>query len=95
MREIHQTKKAEERKQLSTKITVKNIPFQISNSEITSLFGTFYKLKNFRFPKKFGTAQRRGFGFFRFLTGEEAANAMESLSRNYLYGRKLILNWPR
>ena len=81
------------RKKLPKKIAIKNIPFQASKSEITSLFGTFGKIKNFRLPKKFGSAQHRGFGFLEFISGEDAGNAMESLSRTHLYGRKLVLEW--
>ena len=85
--------KLKKRKKLPTKIAVKNIPFQASKSEITSLFGSFGKLKKFRLPKKFGSAQHRGFGFVEFVTGEEAATAMDNLTRTHLYGRKLVLEW--
>lgn len=81
------------RKKLPTKIAVKNLPFQASKSEITSLFGTFGQIKTFRLPKKFGSAQHRGFGFVEFVTGQEAANAFDNLSRSHLYGRKLVLEW--
>lgn len=87
------TKSTKKRKKLPTKIAVKNIPFQASKSEITALFGTFGQIKNFRLPKKFGSAQHRGFGFVEFVTGEEAANAVDNLGRTHLYGRKLVLEW--
>jgi len=87
------TSRKRKKKKLPTKIALKNIPFQATKSEISSLFGTFGKMKSFRLPKKFGSAQHRGFGFLEFVTGEEAQNAMENLSRTHLYGRKLVLEW--
>jgi multiple RNA-binding domain-containing protein 1 len=76
----------------STKLMVRNVPFQATRSELLKLFGSFGQLKKIRVPKKFdGT--HRGFAFVEYLTGKEAAAAMKSLSRTHLYGRHLVLEW--
>jgi multiple RNA-binding domain-containing protein 1 len=76
----------------STKIMVKNVPFQATRTELLKLFGTFGQLKKVRLPKKFD-GSHRGFAFIEFLTGKEALTAMNALSRTHLYGRHLVLEW--
>jgi multiple RNA-binding domain-containing protein 1 len=76
----------------STKLMVRNVPFQATRSELLKLFGSFGQLKKVRLPKKFD-GSHRGFAFVEYLTGKEAAAAMKSLSRTHLYGRHLVLEW--
>jgi multiple RNA-binding domain-containing protein 1 len=76
----------------STKLIVRNVPFQASRSEILKLFGSFGQLKKVRLPKKFDGGHR-GFAFVEFVTHAEAAAAMQALSRTHLYGRHLVLEW--
>lgn len=76
----------------STKMMVKNIPFEASIAELRELFGTFGELKSCRLPKKFGGGHR-GFAFLDFVTRQEAKNAMQALSATHLYGRRLVLEW--
>lgn len=75
-----------------TKITVRNVPFQASRTEILKLFGSFGQLKRVRLPKKFDGGHR-GFAFVEFVTHKEALAAMKALSRTHLYGRHLVLEW--
>ena len=76
----------------STKLIVRNVPFQATRKELLQLFGSFGQLKKVRLPKKFdGT--HRGFAFVEFLTSKEAQTAMNALSRTHLYGRHLVLEW--
>lgn len=76
----------------STKLVVRNVPFQATRKELLQLFGSFGQLKKVRLPKKFdGT--HRGFAFVEFLTDKEAQTAMNTLSRTHLYGRHLVLEW--
>lgn len=85
-----------ENKQASSKILVRNIPFEASRHEVKDLFRTFGKLKMTRLPKKFGTSQgeHRGFGFVEFATKEDAKRAFNSLCQStHLYGRRLVLEW--
>ncbi|XP_032165677.1 probable RNA-binding protein 19 isoform X4 [Mustela erminea] len=66
-------KKQVPRKQTTSKILVRNIPFQADSREIRELFSTFGELKTVRLPKKMtGTGTHRGFGFVDFLTKQDA-----------------------
>ncbi|XP_063171945.1 probable RNA-binding protein 19 [Candoia aspera] len=83
------------RKQVNSKILVRNIPFQATAKEIRELFSTFGELKTVRLPKKmFGTGAHRGFGFVDFLTKQDAKKAFNALCHStHLYGRRLVLEW--
>lgn len=78
----------------STKIMVRNIPFQANADEIKNLFQTFGDLKAVRLPKKMASDQHRGFGFIDFVSKSDAKNAFEALHHStHLYGRRLVLEW--
>lgn len=80
----------------SSKIMVKNIPFQAKVGEIRDLFKTFGELKAVRLPLKQGVAseQHRGFGFVDFVSKSDAKNAYDALHLStHLYGRRLVLEW--
>ena len=95
----HSRKRQEMKKQKSTKILVRNIPFQANTSEISSLFKSFGELKTVRLPKKLSatlgqTGSHRGFAFVDFVTKEDAKNAFNALCHStHLYGRRLVLEW--
>ncbi|XP_012519017.1 PREDICTED: probable RNA-binding protein 19 isoform X2 [Propithecus coquereli] len=88
-------KKQVARKQTTSKILVRNIPFQANSREIRELFSTFGELKTVRLPKKMtGTGTHRGFGFVDFLTKQDAKRAFNALCHStHLYGRRLVLEW--
>ncbi|KAG5681099.1 hypothetical protein PVAND_010565 [Polypedilum vanderplanki] len=78
----------------STKIMVRNIPFQANVNEIRQLFQTFGELKAVRLPRKTGVDQHRGFGFIDFINKSDAKSAFEALHLStHLYGRRLVLEW--
>ena len=76
----------------ASKIMVRNVPFQANRKDLLQLFGSFGHLKKVRLPKKFD-GNHRGFAFVEFVSGKEAAAAMNALSRTHLYGRHLVLEW--
>lgn len=83
--------------QKSSKLLVKNIPFEAGKKEISQLFGTFGKMKHVRLPKKIGSSnEHRGFCFVEFVTKDDAKRAFESLRHStHLYGRRLVLEWAQ
>ncbi|CAO2629294.1 Probable RNA-binding protein 19 [Lemmus lemmus] len=88
-------KKQVSKKQTTSKILVRNIPFQANQREIRELFSTFGELKTVRLPKKMtGTGVHRGFGFVDFVTKQDAKKAFNALCHStHLYGRRLVLEW--
>jgi len=81
----------------STKILVRNIPFQAKKEEIVQLFRTFGEISAVRLPKKMaGTGEHRGFAFIEFSSKSDAASAFSSLVHStHLYGRRLVLEWAQ
>ncbi|CAJ0934786.1 unnamed protein product [Ranitomeya imitator] len=70
-------KKQVNKKQKTSKILVRNVPFQATVKEVRELFSTFGELKTVRLPKKMaGTGAHRGFGFVDFVTKQDAKLVM-------------------
>lgn len=80
----------EEANDVSTKLIVKNLPFEASKSDLHRLFSTQANVTSVRVPKN-SQGRSRGYGFVEFLTRSDALNALEVLQHTHLYGRHLIL----
>ncbi|EKM52462.1 uncharacterized protein PHACADRAFT_126290 [Phanerochaete carnosa HHB-10118-sp] len=79
-------------KSRTTKMIVKNVPFEATKKDIRDLFGAHGQLKSVRLPKKFDH-RSRGFAFLEFITRHEAENAYAALRHTHLLGRHLVLEW--
>lgn len=77
----------------SSKLLVKNVPFETSARELRDLFSAFGTIQRIRMPKKFGATGHRGFAFVDFVTKNEAKNAMENVKHTHLYGRHLVIEY--
>ena len=77
-------------KNASTKIIIKNLPFEVSKKDIRQLFGAYGKLQSVRLPRKFDNSTR-GFAFANFTSTREAENAVSALGDTHLLGRRLVL----
>ena len=62
----------------STKLVVRNVPFEATSREVEEIFKTFGSLKGIRLPKKV-TGSHRGFAFVDFHSKEEAKKAFNAL----------------
>ena len=67
----------------SSKLVVRNLPFQVNHSEVKELFSSLGQLKALRLPRKFD-GSHRGFAFVEFGSKAEAASAMASLSATHM-----------
>ncbi|KAL9089238.1 MAG: hypothetical protein Q9165_005806 [Trypethelium subeluteriae] len=88
-RKEDQSRKAASR---STKIIIKNLPFEATKKDVRSLFGAYGQLRSVRVPKKFDKSAR-GYAFAQFTDKREAENAMESVRNTHLLGRRLVLEF--
>lgn len=79
-------------KSRTTKMIVKNVPFEATKKDIRELFGSHGHLKSVRLPKKFDS-RTRGFAFLEFVSRVEAENAYAALRHTHLLGRHLVLEW--
>ncbi|SPC63834.1 probable RNA-binding protein [Ustilago sp. UG-2017b] len=78
----------------TTKILVKNLPFEATKKDIRDLFSSQGQVKSVRLPKKFDNSTR-GFAFVEYTTVREAQSAMEALKHTHLLGRHLVLQWSK
>lgn len=76
----------------SSKIIIKNLPFEATRKDVLELFGAFGQLKSVRVPKKFDKSAR-GFAFVEFSLLKEAENAMDQLEGVHLLGRRLVMQY--
>lgn len=76
----------------STKIIIKNLPFEANKKDVRELFGQFGQLRTVRVPKNFG-GRTRGFAFAEYATRRDAEGAMQSLTDTHLLGRRLVLEF--
>ncbi|KAG6889211.1 hypothetical protein C0995_002671 [Termitomyces sp. Mi166 len=76
----------------TTKMIVKNMPFEATKKDIQGLFGAHGHLKSVRLPKKFDS-RTRGFAFLDFVSRAEAEHAYAALRHTHLLGRHLVLEW--
>jgi multiple RNA-binding domain-containing protein 1 len=73
-----------------TKLVCRNVAFEATRKDLSSLFGAVGQLKSLRLPKKFdGT--HRGFAFVEFATAQETQAAIDAISGTHLYGRRLLV----
>jgi len=87
-------KQSQGNKQTSSKIHVKNIPFQANRREVEALFKPFGNLTSVRLPPHPNASHHRGFAFVEYATKEEAKRAFDTLSlSSHLFGRRLVLEW--
>eukprot|EP01125_Pyxidicula_operculata_P018401 TRINITY_DN6534_c0_g5_i1.p1 TRINITY_DN6534_c0_g5~~TRINITY_DN6534_c0_g5_i1.p1 ORF type:complete len:926 (-),score=321.38 TRINITY_DN6534_c0_g5_i1:282-3059(-) len=86
-------RKVTSRQNVTTKLHVKNVPFQTNKKELRAMFSPFGEIKSLRIPLKQGGRGHRGFAFIEFVTKEEAKNAMEALSNSHFYGRHLVIDY--
>lgn len=83
----------QQNKTKSSKLLIRNIPFEAKVKEIEELFQVFGELKYVRLPKKIDGAHR-GFGFVDFVTVNDAERAFDALHHSaHLFGRRLVLEW--
>ncbi|KDE05252.1 hypothetical protein MVLG_04387 [Microbotryum lychnidis-dioicae p1A1 Lamole] len=76
----------------STKLLVKNLPFEITRKEIRELFSAYGQLRSVRLPRKLDH-KTRGFAFVDFATHRDAQFALTALEHTHLLGRHLVLQW--
>ncbi|CEG78417.1 hypothetical protein RMATCC62417_13029 [Rhizopus microsporus] len=78
----------------TTKIIVRNVPFEATAKDLRELFSAYGQLKSLRLPKKFAGGHR-GFAFLDFMTKQEAKNVYDNMANIHLYGRHLVLEWAK
>lgn len=74
-----------------TRLFVANIEFQVTEAELTELFGKYGPLKDCFLIVNRETGASRGFGFIEYKDPLDAENAQRSLNGTELNGRKIMV----
>ncbi|GAA5847858.1 hypothetical protein JCM5353_008407 [Sporobolomyces roseus] len=90
--ETNQSNKKRTRDETTTKMLVKNVPFEATRKELRQLFSAYGQLKSVRLPRKMDNSTR-GFAFLDFATRRDAEAAFSALEHAHLLGRHLVLQW--
>ncbi|KAJ1377534.1 RNA-binding domain superfamily [Sesbania bispinosa] len=73
----------------STKLLIKNVPFEATKKDLKDLLCAFGKIKCLRLPRKFGGS--RGFAFVEYVTQQETQNALKALFNIHFLERHLVI----
>ncbi|KAK0547910.1 Multiple RNA-binding domain-containing protein 1 [Tilletia horrida] len=76
----------------STKLMIKNLPFETTKKDVRELFGAHGQVRSVRLPKRIDN-RPRGFAFVEFVSHREAEAAKEALKHTRLLGRHLVIGW--
>lgn len=72
-----------------------NIPYSISESELTDLFANFGEVSSLNVVKDKVTNRSKGFGFIEMPDDSAASAAINELNGKEINGRKIIVNEAR
>ncbi|KAK4046365.1 Multiple RNA-binding domain-containing protein 1 [Microbotryomycetes sp. JL221] len=76
----------------STKLVIKNLPFEATPKEIRDLVSAYGQIKSVRLPRKFDR-KTRGFAFLEFASHQDAEATLSALQHTHLLGRHLVIQW--
>lgn len=82
------------KKKASTKIIIKNLPFEATKDGVQKIFSVPGGLRSVRVPRKFDKSLR-GFAFAEYTTVKDAENALNTLQGTHYYGRHLVLEYAK
>ncbi|MDX1469610.1 MAG: RNA-binding protein [Acidimicrobiia bacterium] len=80
---------------MSTNIYVGNLPFNVDNDELKSLFAEYGEVASANVITDRDSGRSRGFGFVEMDSKEAAEKAIESLNGSSHGGRQLTVNIAR
>jgi RNA recognition motif-containing protein len=74
------------------KLFIGNLPYDISESELNTMFTEFGEVMNTNLIKDRFTGQSRGFAFIEMSSRSGGQQAMESLNKSLYKNRELVCN---
>ncbi|MEW6500253.1 MAG: RNA recognition motif domain-containing protein [Thermodesulfobacteriota bacterium] len=74
---------------------VGNLPYKLSEAQLTDLFAQFGEVKSAKIIKDQATGQSKGFGFVEMSSNDGGQQAMQALNGKEVEGRKIIVNEAR
>jgi cold-inducible RNA-binding protein len=80
---------------MSRKLYVGNLPYEISDQDLQTLFGSAGTVETVNVIRDATTGRARGFAFVEMATDDEAQTAIRTLADSSFGGRQLTVNEAR
>ena len=80
---------------MGRRLYVGNLPYKITDEELTQLFGQVGAVENVRVMRDVATGRARGFAFVQMASDEAAEAAISRFHEYSLEGRPLVVNEAR
>jgi RNA recognition motif-containing protein len=80
---------------MGRKLYVGNLPFSMTDAELTDLFAGVGQVESARIMRDQSTGQARGFGFVEMGSDEDAQKAISQLNQRNVDGRSIVVNEAR
>jgi RNA recognition motif-containing protein len=80
---------------MGTRLYVGNLPYTVTDEQLTELFSRAGVVDNVRVMRDMATGRARGFGFVQMATAADAQKAIEQFHQYQLQGRALVVNEAR
>lgn len=80
---------------MARKLYVGNLPYETSDTDLGTLFGTAGTVDSINVMRDMATGRARGFAFVEMASDEDAQNAIDKLNNHPLGGRNLTVNEAR
>lgn len=77
------------------KIYVGNLPYAVTEDELTDTFSQFGEVINANIVEDDSTGQSKGYGFVEMLDESNASDAIQALHESPLKGRNIVVNKAR
>jgi RNA recognition motif-containing protein len=77
---------------LATKIYVGNLPWRLTEEQLTEIFAAHGEVMDTKIVTDRDTGRSRGFGFVTMTEGQSAQAAIESINGHVVEGRNLVVN---
>lgn len=76
---------------MAKNLFVGNLPFAMTNDQLSQLFGQYGQVQSANIIKDKMTGRSRGFAFVEFANDEDAAKAVEALNGSDQNGRAMVV----
>ena len=74
------------------KVFIAGLPAEVSEDELTAVFGDFGPVKSLRIIKDRETKESKGFGFVEMVNDNEAKEAIKCMNGASYYGKRITVN---
>lgn len=89
---IHRGLMEQEKSRLATKIYVGNLPWRLTEEQLTEIFAAHGEVADTKIVTDRDTGRSRGFGFVTMTESESAKVAIENINGHVVEGRNLVVN---